>query len=176
MPYNVDISSHRTRTMQPIRQSPAAVTPLNHAGPFMVYCDGACKGNPGPGGWGVSLADASNSTLHECFGGQANVTNNQMELTAAIVSLRLTPVGAQVTLHTDSQYVEKGLASWMKGWKGRNWRTASGEPVKNKELWQELDALYQARKVKLVWVRGHNGHDGNERADTLANMGVATLG
>lgn len=162
--------------MQPTQQSPVDVTPLPHAGPFMAYCDGACKGNPGPGGWGVSLADASDHTLYECFGGQAAVTNNQMELTAAIVALRLTTVGAQVTLHTDSQYVEKGLSSWIKGWKSRGWRTASGEPVKNKELWQELDALYRARQVQLVWVRGHNGHEGNERADTLANMGVASLG
>lgn len=150
---------------------------LFSAGPYVAYCDGACKGNQnaggGPGGWGVLLKDVSKTqTLKESFGGTLGTTNNKMELTAAIESLKLIAEGQSIEIFTDSQYVQKGLSEWMAGWKRRNWKSAGGDAIKNVELWKELDALAQKRKVTLTWVRGHNGDPGNERADELANMGV----
>lgn len=153
----------------------AGTPAAQYAGPFVAYCDGACKGNPGPGGWGVRMEDAQGKMLDERYGGEANTTNNKMELTAAIEALKQVPEKAKVDLYTDSQYVEKGLSNWLAGWKRKQWKTASGDPVKNVELWKALDALYQKRQVTLHWVRGHNGHPGNERADTLANLGVAQV-
>ena len=156
--------------------APPAST-LFAAGPYVVYCDGACKGNQnaggGPGGWGVLLKNAAKTeTLAEKFGGARGTTNNKMELTVAIEALKLLEEGQAVEIFTDSQYVQKGLSEWMAGWKRRNWKTAGGDPVKNVELWKEFDALASKRKVTLTWVRGHNGDPGNERADELANMGV----
>lgn len=145
-----------------------------------IFTDGACKGNPGPGGWGVCLQ--FNGETREFFGGEPETTNNRMELLAAIRALQeLESIqddaqsSLQVQLHTDSQYVQKGMSEWMHGWKKRGWRTADKKPVKNEALWKELDELAQRYQVKWFWVRGHDGHAGNERADWLANQGVETV-
>ena len=137
-----------------------------------IYTDGACKGNPGPGGWGVFLK--SGTTEKELCGGERDTTNNRMEMTAVIEALKALKRPCRVTLHVDSQYVLKGMTEWRTGWKARGWRTASKEPVKNVDLWQQMDALVNSGGHEIVWrwVRGHNGDPGNERADQLANRGV----
>lgn len=136
-----------------------------------IYTDGACSGNPGPGGWGVLIIE--NETPRELCGGEADTTNNRMEMRAAIEALKAVPKGAELTLVTDSEYVMKGITEWLDGWKKRGWKTASKKPVKNVDLWQELDAQAQQHKIKWEWVRGHTGDAGNERADALANQGMA---
>ena len=137
-----------------------------------IYTDGACKGNPGPGGWGALLQ--SGDTTRELFGGELGTTNNRMELLAVIEALAALKRPCAVTLHVDSQYVLKGITEWIAGWKAKGWRTASKQPVKNVDLWQRLDALVAGggHKIDWRWVRGHNGDPGNERADALANRGV----
>ncbi|TFY99309.1 ribonuclease HI [Ramlibacter henchirensis] len=137
-----------------------------------IYTDGACKGNPGPGGWGVLLR--SGSTQKELFGGELGTTNNRMELMAVIQALSALKRPCAVTLYLDSQYVLKGITEWLPGWKAKGWRTAGKTPVKNAELWKRLDDLVQqsGHVIDWRWVRGHNGDPGNERADALANMGV----
>lgn len=135
-----------------------------------IYSDGACKGNPGRGGWGALLVMGEHEK--EIFGGELNTTNNRMELKAVIEALNLLTRPCEVVVHTDSQYVQKGISEWIHGWKARGWKTASREPVKNVDLWQELDAAQARHKIEWRWVRGHNGHAGNERADALANRGV----
>ena len=135
-----------------------------------IYTDGACKGNPGPGGWGALLL-CRGKELELC-GGERNTTNNRMELMAAIEALKKLKRPCQVTLITDSQYVMKGIQEWMPNWKKRGWKTASKEPVKNADLWQALDEQVGRHQVDWRWVRGHTGHPGNERADQLANRGV----
>lgn len=140
-----------------------------------IYCDGASKGNPGPGGWGVILT-APGIPNKELFGGEAHTTNNRMELLAAIKGLEaLRRDGSNVELHTDSQYVVKGCSEWLDGWKRNGWRTSTRKPVVNQDLWQIMDALLNKHNVTLRWVKGHAGHPMNERADVLANMGVSTL-
>jgi ribonuclease HI len=140
--------------------------------PVVIYTDGACKGNPGPGGWGVLLR--SGDTIKELFGGELDTTNNRMEMTAVIEALAALKRPCAVTLHIDSQYVLKGITEWIHGWKARGWRTAAKAPVKNVDLWQRLDALLVSggHTIDWRWVRGHNGDPGNERADMLANKGV----
>lgn len=135
-----------------------------------IYSDGACKGNPGAGGWGALLV--SGGHRKEISGGEANTTNNRMEMTAVIRALESLKRPSTVEVHTDSQYVQKGISEWMAGWKRRNWRTADGKPVKNQDLWLQLDALSQLHRIEWKWVRGHAGHPENERADALANQGV----
>ena len=137
-----------------------------------IYTDGACKGNPGPGGWGVLLK--SGDTEKELFGGEGATTNNRMEMQAVIEALSALKRPCAVTLHVDSQYVLKGITEWLPGWKAKGWRTAAKQPVKNVDLWQKLDALVAGggHKIDWRWVRGHNGDPGNERADELANRGV----
>ena len=137
-----------------------------------IYTDGACKGNPGPGGWGVLLKSAGNQK--ELYGGELGTTNNRMELMAVIQALSALKRPCDITLYLDSQYVLKGITEWLPGWKAKGWRTASKQPVKNVELWQQLDALVQqgGHRIDWRWVRGHNGDPGNERADALANLGV----
>ncbi|MBX9931484.1 MAG: ribonuclease HI [Methylobacterium sp.] len=134
----------------------------------IVYADGGCDPNPGPGGWGVFIADPQGPV--ELCGGERGTTNNRMELTAAIRALSYFPEGAAIEMRCDSQYVVKSVTEWMKGWKARGWRTATG-PVKNIDLMQELDGLASRRDVRWTWVRGHTGEDGNERADRLATRG-----
>jgi ribonuclease HI len=140
--------------------------------PIEIYTDGACKGNPGPGGWGALLK--AGGAEKELFGGELGTTNNRMEMMAVIEALAALKRPCRVTLHVDSQYVLKGMTEWLPGWKARGWRTASREPVKNVELWQRLDELVNrgGHQVEWRWVRGHNGDPGNERADQLANRGV----
>ena len=136
-----------------------------------VYTDGACKGNPGPGGWGAWLATGDHDK--ELCGGEALTTNNRMELTAVIEALASLKRSCEVTIHTDSEYVRKGITEWIHGWKQRGWKTADRKPVKNAELWQRLDALRALHTVHWRWVKGHSGNAGNERADALANRGAA---
>jgi len=135
-----------------------------------IYADGACKGNPGPGGWGAWLK--YNGNEKSICGGEANSTNNRMELTAVIRALELLKRPSKVKLYTDSSYVQKGMTEWLAGWKAKNWRTADKKPVKNDDLWRMLDVLAKGHQIEWIWVRGHNGNDGNERADVLANEGV----
>ena len=138
-----------------------------------IYTDGACSGNPGPGGWGASLRH--NGKTKDISGGEAQTTNNRMEMTAAIRALEALKASysGPVVLHTDSTYVLKGITEWLPGWKRRGWKTAAKKPVKNADLWQQLDALSSAREVEWRWVKGHAGNEGNERADALANEGMA---
>lgn len=136
----------------------------------VIYTDGACKGNPGPGGWGAWLRSGGHEK--ELWGGEDLTTNNRMELTAVIESLAALKAPSRVTLHLDSEYVRNGITSWIHNWKRRGWRTASNQAVKNVDLWQRLDALTQAHQIDWRWVRGHAGDEGNERADALANRGV----
>jgi ribonuclease HI len=140
-----------------------------------IYTDGACKGNPGPGGWGALLKSAS--TQKELFGGEALTTNNRMELTAVIEALTDLKRPCHVTLHVDSQYVLKGMTEWMTGWKARGWKTATKQAVKNVDLWQRLDQLVNTagHKIDWRWVRGHTGDPGNEYADALANRGAEQI-
>jgi len=138
-----------------------------------IFTDGACSGNPGPGGWGVLLRyDGREKELH---GGEAATTNNRMELMAAIKALESLKRPVKARLHTDSQYVKKGITEWIHDWKRRGWRTADKKPVKNVDLWQRLEAALAQHDVKWVWVRGHAGHAENERADELARRGIAEL-
>lgn len=135
-----------------------------------MWTDGACKGNPGVGGWGVWMRSGGHE--RELFGGAEETTNNQMELQAVIEGLRALTRPCEVTLHVDSSYVMNGMQSWIAGWKRNGWRTAAKKPVKNVELWQALDAEVSRHTIHWVWVKGHSGDPGNERADQLANRGV----
>jgi ribonuclease HI len=138
-----------------------------------IFTDGACKGNPGPGGWGALMRYGEN--VKELFGGEDNTTNNRMELMAAIVALEALNRPCQVVLTTDSQYVRQGITEWLEGWKKRNWKNSAKKPVKNADLWQRLDAATQPHQIDWKWVKGHSGHPENERADQLANKGVEEL-
>ena len=135
-----------------------------------IYSDGACRGNPGPGGWGALLR--GDGTEKELFGGEAATTNNRMELTAVIRALEALKRPSRVKVYTDSQYVQKGISEWIRAWKRRGWRTADKKAVKNVDLWQALDALAARHHVEWHWVKGHAGHPENERADALANRGI----
>ncbi len=146
-----------------------------------IFSDGACRGNPGPGGWGAILrlkrgvagdGGASRSAEKELWGGEAETTNNRMELTAVIRALEALKRPSRVRLYTDSQYVQKGISGWIRQWKRNGWRTAERKPVKNVDLWQQLDELAARHEVEWHWVRGHAGHPENERADELANKGI----
>ena len=137
-----------------------------------IYTDGACKGNPGAGGWGALLKRGAK--MREIHAGEAHTTNNRMELTAVIRALEALGKGSRVKLHTDSQYVQLGISEWIHAWKRRGWRTADRKPVKNEDLWRRLDELREGHDIEWIWVRGHDGDPGNERADELANLGVAS--
>ena len=139
----------------------------------VIYTDGACKGNPGPGGWGAWLRWGEHEK--ELFGGARATTNNRMELTAVIEALASLRRGMTVHLYTDSEYVKNGITTWIHGWKKRGWLTADRKPVKNVELWQRLEALAAQHRVDWRWVKGHAGDPGNERADALANRGVGSV-
>ncbi len=135
-----------------------------------IFTGGACSGNPGPGAWGAILRKGA--TEKELFGGEALTTNNRMEMMAVIEALRALKGPVQARVHTDSQYVQKGISEWIHGWKRRGWKTAGKEPVKNEDLWRELDRLAAQHKIEWIWVKGHAGHPENERADVLARRGV----
>lgn len=135
-----------------------------------IFADGACKGNPGPGGWGVILRAGGHEK--EMFGGEQATTNNRMELTAVIRGLEALKRPCRVELYTDSQYVVKGMTEWLQGWKQKNWRNSAKEPVKNVDLWQQLEQVAAPHQIAWNWVKGHAGHPENERADELANKGV----
>jgi ribonuclease HI len=143
-------------------------------GEVHVYTDGACKGNPGVGGWGALLKYGKHT--RELFGGEPHTTNNRMEMTAVIRALESLNRQCRIKLHTDSKYVQQGITSWIHDWKKRGWKTADKKPVKNEDLWRELDELAQQHDIEWIWVKGHAGHDGNERADELANRGVESIG
>jgi ribonuclease HI len=138
-----------------------------------IYTDGACRGNPGPGGWGALLR--SSGRERTLYGGEAHTTNNRMELTAAIRALDALKRPCEVDLYTDSEYLRKGITEWLAGWKRRGWRTAARKPVQNQDLWQMLDAQAARHDIRWHWVRGHSGHVDNERADRLANRGIDEL-
>jgi ribonuclease HI len=138
--------------------------------PVVIHTDGACKGNPGPGGWGAILQ--SGTRTKEIFGGELLTTNNRMELTAAIIALETLNRPCAIQLHTDSKYVMDGITKWIHGWKARDWRTADRKPVKNDDLWKRLDIARARHTVSWHWIKGHAGHALNERADQLANQGV----
>ena len=138
---------------------------------YVIYTDGACSGNPGPGGWGARIEGPDGA--NELTGGEAATTNNRMELTAAIEALKALPEGSAVQLWTDSTYVKDGITSWIDNWKKRGWKTAAKKPVKNVDLWQALDAENARHQIDWQWVKGHAGHAGNERADELARTGMA---
>jgi ribonuclease HI len=138
-----------------------------------IYTDGACSGNPGPGGWGALLR--WKGTERELFGGESDTTNNRMELMAAIVALESLKRAVKVRLFTDSVYVKDGITEWIHGWKKNGWRTSAKKPVKNVDLWQRLDAALARHDVEWRWVKGHAGHPENERADELARKGISSL-
>jgi ribonuclease HI len=138
-----------------------------------IYTDGACKGNPGVGGWGALLKYSGH--VKELYGGTAETTNNRMELTAVIEALASLKRPCRVRLHTDSRYVQQGISQWIHDWKKRNWRTADKKPLKNSDLWKRLDEIVKQHQIEWIWVQGHAGDAGNERADALANRGVESV-
>ena len=138
-----------------------------------IYTDGACRGNPGPGGWGVWLKSGADEK--ELYGGEKDTTNNRMELMAVIEALEVLNQSCQVKLFSDSKYVLKGITEWMNNWKKRGWKTAANKPVKNDDLWRRLDSAMQRHDVNWAWVKGHSGNIGNEKADQLANQGIDNL-
>lgn len=138
-----------------------------------IYTDGACRGNPGPGGWGAVLQYGEHQ--RELYGGESDTTNNRMELTAALQALEALREPCEIDLTTDSEYVRKGITEWLPAWKRRNWKTADRKPVKNADLWQALEQAAARHRVRWHWVKGHSGHNGNEQADMLANRGIDEL-
>lgn len=143
------------------------------ANTVVIYTDGACRGNPGPGGWGVILS--YKGVVKELYGGEKETTNNRMELTAAIQGLEVLKKQCKVELNTDSKYVLQGITEWMPNWKKRGWKTAGNKPVKNEDLWRRLDAAGSKHTIEWKWVKGHSGHKENDRADELANLGIDRL-
>lgn len=138
-----------------------------------IFTDGACRGNPGPGGWGAYLRAGKHEK--EIYGGERETTNNRMELTAAIKALEAVKQPSVIRLTTDSQYVRKGITEWLEGWKKKGWKNSQRKPVKNCDLWKLLDTQNQRHQVDWQWVKGHSGHPENEKADELANLGIDTL-
>lgn len=139
----------------------------------VIYTDGACRGNPGPGGWGAALQFKGSSK--EIYGGEQQTTNNRMELMAAIMALESLKRACDIKLYTDSKYVLQGITEWMANWKTRGWKTAAKKPVKNEDLWRRLDAAIERHDIQWQWVKGHSGNAGNDSADLLANQGIDEL-
>jgi len=150
-----------------------SISEANSETTIEIYADGGCRGNPGPGGWGVLLRAGEH--VKELCGGEPDTTNNRMELTAVIRALEALKRPSVAHVHTDSQYVQKGISEWIHNWKRNGWRTSDKKPVKNADLWQILDGLAKQHELKWIWVKGHAGHPGNERADALANRGIDEL-
>ncbi len=169
------IHAQKINELPPIFISKVLILTANLT-PVVIYTDGACKGNPGPGGWGVVLRSGAHTK--EMFGGEVNTTNNRMELQAVIEALKTLKRPCKIDLYLDSQYVRQGITEWVRGWKAKGWRTSTGQPVKNVDQWQILDKLVATspHQIQWHWVKGHAGHEGNELADALANKGVAQLG
>ena len=162
------------RTGKSVADKPPAVKVIGQAGAVAeIFTDGACAGNPGPGGWGALIRIGGQE--QELSGGEPRTTNNRMELTAAIEALKRLPDSCRATLTTDSQYLRKGITQWIKNWKVNGWKNASKQPVKNAELWRELDALNRRHSIDWQWVRGHIGHPENERCDELARRAIGRL-
>lgn len=141
--------------------------------PVIIYTDGACRGNPGAGGWGAFLQ--YKGRMQELYGGEQETTNNRMELMAAIRALETLNRSCKVEIYTDSKYVMLGVTEWLSNWKNRGWKTASKKPVKNEDLWRRLDAVISQHQIQWKWVKGHSGNQGNEKADRLANQGIDAL-
>ena len=160
-------------TLDGIETSAATTEAVKQVSTANIFCDGACSGNPGPGGWGCIVE--IDAIRREFSGGQARTTNNQMELQALIEGLKQVPSGTRVRVVTDSEYVVKGVTSWLQGWVKNGWRTAAKKPVKNQELWQQIHLLVGERPTKMEWVRGHAGHTENERCDELARGEIQKL-
>ena len=139
-----------------------------------IYTDGACKGNPGPGGWGALIIDGD--IENEIYGGESNTTNNRMEIMAVIMALQTVNTKNEITVFTDSTYVQKGINEWINKWKINGWKASNKKEVKNKDLWVQLDSLVTKLQINWIWIKGHSGHPGNERADYLANQGVDKVG
>ena len=139
-----------------------------------IYTDGACKGNPGPGGWGALIIDGD--IENEIYGGENNTTNNRMEIMAVIMALQTVNTKNEITVFTDSTYVQKGINEWINKWKVNGWKASNKKEVKNKDLWVQLDSLVTKLQINWIWIKGHSGHPGNERADYLANQGVDKVG
>jgi ribonuclease HI len=158
------------RSVRLVDEAPPAGGHVTAPATIEIWTDGACRGNPGPGGWGALMR--SGSHVRELHGGERDTTNNRMELTAVIEALAAVKRTGHVVIHTDSQYVKLGITEWMAQWKRRGWKTSDNKPVKNLDLWQRLSELAAAHRVDWRWVRGHAGDQGNERADALANLGV----
>ncbi len=172
IPPTAPAASAATASAPATNSAAAAGVPVLTASaePIQMYADGACRGNPGPGGWGVYLRQGAQE--RELFGGEPATTNNRMELLAVIEGLNALPAGSTVQVLTDSQYVQKGISEWIHGWKKRGWLTADRKPVKNADLWRALEAAGARHQVQWTWVKGHAGNAGNERADRLANRGI----
>ncbi len=176
-------ASASAQTALDLEEAPACAKPRRASAPsgagqlkpatIEIFTDGACEGNPGPGGWGVLIVDGGR--LRELSGGESATTNNRMELMAAIEGLKATRDAPLARLSTDSQYVKNGITVWIRAWKKNGWRTADKKPVKNQDLWVALDAVATGRRVEWRWIRGHSGHEGNERADALARDAIAHL-
>jgi ribonuclease HI len=156
-----------------LTEEPASTEQAGSAGRVVIHTDGACSGNPGPGGWGAILEWGE--SRREIKGGEAHTTNNRMELMAAISALETLKRPCDVDLHTDSEYLRQGIMKWIHGWKRNGWKTADKKPVKNVDLWQRLDSAIARHTVRWHWVRGHSGHDLNERADELAREAIAEI-
>jgi ribonuclease HI len=146
---------------------------MDEEGAVLVFSDGACSGNPGPGGWGIMFQQ--NDLFAEALGGEKETTNNRMELMAAIKALSFLPTGSTIKLETDSKYLKDGISTWIKSWKKNGWKTSDKKPVKNRDLWEELDELCKSRDVSWSWTKGHAGTVGNERADALARQAIARI-
>jgi ribonuclease HI len=158
------------RSVPLVGQTPAPAIKVTPPASIEIWTDGACRGNPGPGGWGALLR--SGEHVRELHGGERETTNNRMELTAVIEALAAVKRSGHIVLHTDSQYVKLGITEWLAQWKRRGWKTAGNKPVKNLDLWQKLASVAAEHRIEWRWVKGHAGDEGNERADALANLGV----
>lgn len=165
------VPDNSIQSLEPVSGPDLDQTIANGNKPVEIFIDGACSGNPGPGGWGIAIK-AEKGFIEFSGSSAGDTTNNQMELTAAIQAIRIAPRNAELHIFADSEYVVKGISQWLSGWKKNGWRNSQNRPVANKELWQELDTLTNGRNIYWKWLRGHAGHEGNERADRIATSAI----